>query len=147
MLMTPIAPALPQASHRIVRLLRRWAAGAELGTARLPSLVRLGRRIGVAPEASVAVASMFQLTEACLGRPLQAECCCSPSLSRDERAILVMLASPLPASPHQAVPSIPHGFPGALYWAIASVRRLNGDAPHADSRNGGDCPFQGEAAL
>lgn len=128
MLMTPIEPGPPRSSYAIIRLLRRWAAESVAGGARLPSLVRLGNRLGLSPEASVAIASMFQLTEACLGRPLQAECCCSSRLSDDERAVLLMLTCARLMPPHLADPSIPHGLPGALLWAIASVRRLTGEA-------------------
>jgi hypothetical protein len=141
MLMSPIEPPLPFGSHRIIRLLRRWAAGAELGPARLPSLVRLGARIGVQPEAAVALASMFQLTEACLGRPLVAECCCSPRLSRDERATLLMLATAAPAHPHQADPAVPHGLPGALLWAVASARKLLGLDTLIAMARPRQCPF------
>ena len=140
MLMAPIEPPLPRASYRIVRLLRRWAAGADLGPGRMASLVALGKGIGVEPMAAVALASLFQLTESCLGRPLVAECCCSPRLSRDERAILALLAVDLPPHPHQASPSsIPHGLPGALVWAVASVRRFLGE-PIAPRPVAG-CPF------
>jgi len=123
MLMVPIAPPRRH-DYLVVRLLRRWASERESGGDQLPSLVRLGRRLGVEPQAAIAVASMFQLTEHCLGRPLQAECCCSPRLSRDEQAMLLLL--------HQSVPAvaIPHGLPGALLWAVASVRRsLDIDGP------------------
>ena len=139
-MMTPIDPGLPAASFRIVRLLRRWAAGRDLGPARLPSLVRLGRRIGVEPQAAVALASLFQLTEACLARPLEAECCCSPRLSRDERATLLLLASP-PMRLHQSFPSIPHGLPGALVWAVASVRKLIGSSEMVRVVPLQRCPF------
>lgn len=94
--------------------------------------------------AAVAIASLFQLTEACLGRPLVGECCCNPRLARDERAILALLAANLPAHPHQARLSIPHGLPGALVWAVASVRQMLGDPalprPGVDRR----CPFASE---
>lgn len=142
MLMTPIELPTPASSHRIVRLFRRWAAGAELGPARLPATVRLGRRIGIGPEAAIALASMFQLTEACLGRPLEAECCCSPALSRDERALLMMLAAPLPAGSHRAFPTIPHGLPAALHWAIASVRALLGPYFVVRAPDVSKCPFE-----
>lgn len=143
MLMSPTEPPPRAAAHRIVRLVRRWAAGAQLGPARLPSLVRLGRRIGVEPQAAIALASMFQLVEACLGRQLEAECCCSPLLARDERAILMLLAATRPAGPHQALPPIPHGLPVALHWAIASVRRLMHETADVDFGSAGCCPFAG----
>lgn len=140
MLMTPIEPMLPAASHRIVRLMRRWAAARDLGPARLPSMVQLAARIGVSPEAAIALASMFQLTEACLGRPLAVECCCSHKLGSDERATLMMLAA-APVRPHQAFPLIPHGLPGALAWAVASVRRLIGEVEWRPAASPRGCPF------
>jgi len=142
MMMTPIEPSLPLGPYRIVRLLRRWSAAGAGGGARLPSLIRLGARLGMAPEAAVAVASLFELTEACLARPLRAECCCSPRLSSDERAVLMMLAAVTPAHPHLANAAIPHGLPGALIWAVRSVQRLLDDAegqPPFGPQGG--CPF------
>jgi hypothetical protein len=125
-----------------VRLLRRWAAArAELGNP-LPSLVALAHELGCPAEAAVALGSLFQLTEGCLGRPLEAECCCSRSVGTDERALLLMIAAApapgLPAAPRE----IPHGLPGALAWAASSVRRLLGPSPAASPRAfAGRCPF------
>lgn len=142
MMMTPIEPSLPGGSYRIVRLLRRWSAASAAVGARLPPLVRLGARLGVTPEAAVAVGSLFELTEACLTRPLRAECCCSPRLSPDERAVLMMLAAATPAHPHLANAAIPHGLPGALIWAVRSVRTLFDDAEFQLSfGQRGGCPF------
>jgi len=148
MMMTPIEPSQPAGSYRIVRLLRRWGAAATDGSARLPSLVRLGAQLGMAPEAAVAVASLFELTEACLARPLRAECCCSTRLSCDERAVLMMLAAVTPAHPHLANAAIPHGLPGALIWAVRSVQRLLDDAefrPSFGQRSG--CPFGAQPLI
>ncbi len=90
----------------------------------------------------IALASVFQLTEASLGRPLEAECCCRTLLGRDERAVLLLLASlPEPPAP-SASPAIPHGISSALAWAVLSVRRLlEMDGSNADfvvAR----CPFR-----
>jgi len=144
MFMAPIEPTPPRHSHRIVRLMRRWAAEGRLGDRRLAGFVAFAGTIGVQPVPAVAIASLFQLTEACLGRPLVAECCCSRNLSRDERAILLMLGSALPAHPHRSGPQIPHGLPGALLWAIESVRTLFGadDQPTPGSLS--HCPFRVE---
>src|SRR5687768_1249442 len=107
-----------------VRLLRRWVAIRDMGQAQLPGLVEFGTRLGVSPQVAIALASLFQLTEATLGRPLIAERCCRGILGRDERAILLLLASlPGPPAP-SAPPAIPHGISGALAWAVISVRRL-----------------------
>ncbi len=142
MLMTPIEPPLPSGSYLVVRLLRRWCAAGTAGDARLPSIVRLAGCLGVTTEAAVAIASMFQLTEACLGRQLEPECCCSARLSRDERAVLMMLAAATLAHRDGANSVIPHGLPGALLWALKSVRRYLDDAgrPSLPAAPKG-CPF------
>ena len=140
MFMAPIEPSPGRSPYVVVRLLRRWAA-AGVADDRLPSLVRLGTRLGIGAHAAVAVASLFQLTEACLGRALVAECCCSPHLSRDERAILALLAAEMPSRPNQASASIPHGLPGALVWAVASVRQILGEPMQSVAASMRHCPF------
>lgn len=141
MLVGAIEPAMPGPALKIVRMLRRWCAVGSLGERRLPAMVKLGARIGFPPETAIAVASLFELTEACLGRPLRAACCSSVSLSGDERAILALLAAPVASRPHQAFPPIPHGLPGALSWAVASVRRLLGDIETQADIPARRCPF------
>lgn len=141
MFMAPIEPLPPRHGHRIVRLLRRWAAEGREERRQLAGFVAFAGTIGVQPVAAVAVASLFQLTEACLGRSLIGECCCSRRLSRDERAILLMLATAPPAHPHQSYPQIPHGLPGALLWAIESVRKLTGEFAAPEPSGLPRCPF------
>lgn len=136
MFMAPIEP--PRHGHRIVRLMRRWAAGDGGEGRQLPGFVAFAGTIGVEPVSAIAIASLFQLTEACLDRPLVAECCCSRRLSRDERAILLMLAT---ARPHQGFPPIPHGLPGALLWAIESVRKLTDEVAAPMRQRPTRCPF------
>lgn len=110
-----------------VRLLRRWTAACEAEENPLPGLVELGSSMGVSPHVAVAMASLFQLTEDCLGRRLRTECCCNRSISGDEQAVLTIIV----AAPTLKLPSasreIPHGLPGALAWAAFSVRRFLGD--------------------
>ncbi len=144
MFMAPIEPPREAAPRRqgylVVRLLRRWAAGREAGEPQLPSLVRFAQELGVEAQAAVAVASLFQLTESCLGRPLQAECCCSRRLSSDERAVLLMLDAAAARSPLTPA-SIPHGLPGALLWAVEIVRQLLGINAWAGMTTHARCPF------
>jgi hypothetical protein len=125
-----------------VRLLRRWVAIRETGRASLPNLVEFGNELGISPPVVIALASLFQLTEAALGRPLMAECCCRTTVGPDERAVLLLLVSmPAAAAPGASL-AIPHGIPGALAWAVLSVRRLLAmDERHSDlvvAR----CPFR-----
>lgn len=132
-------------SERIViRALRRWSACRIAEEPALPSLVALCSELNVTPSAALALGSLFELTEACLGRPLEGECCCSPMLTADERAVLLLLANAVRRRPNEASAAVPHGLPGVLTWAaIAAKRELGGTistprpAPTA-------CPFGNE---
>lgn len=127
----------------IVRLLRRWVAARHAGLDAMPSLVGLATELGRSPQLAIALHSLFQLTESCLGRPLEAECCCSHSLGSDESAVLLMIAAaPAPGTPI-ASQDIPHGLPGALSWAAASVRCSLGTMQQIEShRTPTRCPFR-----
>ena len=107
-----------------------------------PALVALAHELGCPAEAAVALGSLFQLTEGCLGRPLEAECCCSRVIGEDERAVLLMIAAaPAPGLP-AATSDIPHGLPGALAWAASSVRQMLGrGADHSRGPLAQSCPF------
>lgn len=115
---------LADVERAVVRLLRRYTVCQQINAAPLPLLTELGSELGIAAPPVVALASVFQLTEACLGRPLIAECCCSPSTSTDERALLLLLTRARDAGPALGSSDVPHGLPGALAWAVASTRRL-----------------------
>lgn len=121
--MVRMDPNAGDAERIVVRLLRRYAACRQLGEQPLPPLTRLGGEFGIPAPAVVALASVFQLTEGCLGRALVAECCCNPMLSADERALLLLLTRTY-AEPALGSSDIPQGLPGALVWAVASARRL-----------------------
>lgn len=126
----------------IVRLLRRWVAAQEAKENPLPSLVELARELKQPAQVAVALHSLFQLTESCLGRRIKAECCCSGDIGPDERAILLMVAAaPAPRS-SLVSRDIPHGLPGALSWAATSVRRVLGRTGWLDhGLSTSRCPF------
>jgi hypothetical protein len=125
MLIERIVPERSWSEFIVIRLLRRWTAARDAELNPLANLVELATGLGESPMLPVALDSLVQLTEACLGRQLLAECCCSPSLSADERALLLLVAA-APA-PGEAPTSIPHGLPGALSWAAASLKSLLGE--------------------
>ena len=141
-----VAPA-GDGERAVVRLLRHYCTMRDQDDdgSSLSRLVALGRSLRLPPAGIVALASVFQLTEAVLGRRLVAGCCCSRCLSGDERAIVRLLGSRMPAVPGTATPDIPHGLPGALAWAVLSARRLCGDlvpsVPYATANSGDNCPF------
>ncbi len=131
----------------IVRLLRHHCAARDDdgdGTA-LSRLVALGRTLQLPPAGTVALASVFQLTEAVLGRRLTTECCCSSNLSADERAVIRLLGSRMPTVPGTGTADIPHGLPCALAWAVLSVRWLCGGIIALPSQpppfDNASCPF------
>jgi hypothetical protein len=126
----------------IVRLIRRWVAAREQGLNASAGVVALAAELGVPAMAGIALDSLLQLTENCLKRPLRAECCCSPKLGPDERAVLLLIAAQ-PSQPPWAASGIPHGLPGALSWAAASLNRLLGEElPATFSAPTEVCPFE-----
>jgi hypothetical protein len=143
MLIERIEPRRVWTEHVIVRLLRRWTAAREAGRNSTASLVELAAELAEPAMVAVALDSLFQLTESCLGRPLRAESCCSRTLGADERAVLLMITTAdAPGAPY-AAPEIPHGLPGALSWAVTSLRCLLADRLGALAPDGGGrCPFE-----
>jgi hypothetical protein len=134
---------LAWSDYVVLRLLRRWVASRTMAEKALPSLIELAGELGEQPEAAISLHSVFQLTESCLGRPLDGECCCSRSLAPDERAILALVAAAPPTGTAAASSDVPHGLTGALAWAVMSARIALGiadDRPPdiAYSR----CPFE-----
>ena len=142
MLQTPIEPRLAWSDYVVVRLLRRWAAVRASEGRALPNLVGLAKEIGEPVQAAIALHSLFQLTEACLGRPLEPECCCSPELSSDESAVLKLIAAAPASSPAGISREIPHGLPGALCWAAKAVAIALGIETRPAGSAATRCPFR-----
>lgn len=109
-----------------VRLFRLWAAARAENENPLPHMQETTWPYASAPELGVACASLFDLVEAHLGRPLVPECCCSHDLSGDERALLGVLRHAPEAGQPLTGAAIPHGLPGAICWAAFAVRRALG---------------------
>ena len=122
MQITRIDPHLAWSDFVVVRLLRHWVSARVMQENAMPGLIALVREFGEDEQVAIALQSVFHLTEQCLGRPLEGECCCSRSMSADERAILTLIrAAPRRGLPH-APRHLPHGLPGALCWAVAATR-------------------------
>lgn len=138
-------PSSPLGSLVIVKLFRLWAAAREAGENPLPHMQGAVALLLPAPELAVASASLFELVESQLGRRLVPACCCSPALSRDERALLGVLRHAPEAGQPLTGAVVPHGLPGAIRWAAFAVRRALGssfdgepDEPEAPPV----CPFK-----
>ena len=126
----PLTPGFAKPDLVLIRLVRRWAAARASAANPLPFMVELTAEMGRPPELGIAVDSLLQLVESCLERAIVAETCATPCLGPDDRAVLL----PIAAAPEPGERSrlIPHGLPGAVCWAAASVRHLLGadqDAP------------------
>ena len=129
-------------SERIViRALRRWCACQIAEEPALPSLVALCSELNVGASAALALGSLFELTEACLGRPLEGECCCSPMLTPDEQAVLLLLANAVRRRPTEAAAAVPHGLPGVLTWAALAAKRELGGTISMPKPVPTACPF------
>jgi hypothetical protein len=148
--MERIPPSAESGAFAVIRLLRHYCRTRDRrggdADGRLSRLVALGQTLRLAPAASVALASLFQLTEAVLGRPLHAGAGSGDGWNGDERAVIRLLCARLPTVPGTGTPDIPHGLPGALTWAVLSVRRLCGELAPAIERQGilaedAGCPF------
>lgn len=110
----------------VVRLFRIWKMAHEDGEVGLGRMYQFSSELGLADEAATACASLFELIESEMERPLVRECCCSRTFSSDETALLgvIQVASVLEVS--QGSVQIPHGLPGAIRWAAMAVRRALG---------------------
>jgi hypothetical protein len=138
-----IETGLSWQDYIILRMFRRWAAARDAEIRPLQSLIRLAGEMRLPFEIAVSLDSVFQLTEHCLGRRLEAECCCSRAMAADESAILALIAA---VPPHSADPqspaAIPHGLPGVLRWAICSARLTMGQPAQPPARASAKCPFR-----
>lgn len=124
MLMQPIELKPAWDRNVVASLLRTWAAQHRSGEGALPGLVESAAKLGMTSLLAVALGSVFRLTEACLGRPVNLERCCTPDLSGDARAVIHMLSRAQSDGPPAALRDAPPGLFNALASAVASARWL-----------------------
>ena len=91
MLMQPLKAEQKWTTFILANLLEKWSAARVSGVAPLPALIELAPKLGIPSDLAAAFGSVFELAEACLGRPLKVERCCSASLQEGERALIRML--------------------------------------------------------
>ena len=126
----------------VIEALRCYAAVRHRNEPVLPCMVELAGRNGLAPPAVIALASVFELTEACLGRRLAVGDGSGPPLVADEEAVLLLLATAGEVGPHRGSVAVPHGLPGVLVWAVRCACRLcRGQWALADRHDATSCPF------
>jgi hypothetical protein len=84
-------PSFSWKAHCAVSLFRTWAAARTAGQPVLPLCIARAQKLKISDQAGVSCASLFQLLEARLQRPLVPECCCSQNYSPDEQIIVSLL--------------------------------------------------------
>ena len=138
----------------LIRLFRKWAMARESDQPVMPIMHAEAMRHHFQDYTAAAAASLFQIVEAQIGRPLVRECCCSPSYSADERALIGILRHAPVLRPGCGTKAIPHGVPGALCWAarcLCEAMDIEIDAGltalHASAANSQDCPFESAIKL
>lgn len=127
----------------VIRLFRAWSAQVEAGHAPMERLQEIVSPLGLPDETAIACASLFELIEGHLGRRLIRESCCSRRLSPDESALLGVLRVAPSLSAVAGTAVVPHGLPGAIIWAVISVRQALGMTKPDDASQGPfpACPF------
>ena len=130
-----------------VRLFRLWTMAREEGSRGLSRMHQVAAELSLPDETAIACASLFELVAGELGRPLVRECCCSKSLSADERALLGIVEVAPNLAPGSGSTDVPHGLPGAIHWAAMAVRRAFGlttrrAAFAPESSQPSPCPFR-----
>jgi hypothetical protein len=91
MFMQPLKADQSWVTYILSNLLENWSASRAAGAAALPALISVGHRLGISSLSAAAFGSAFGLAEACLGRPLSVERCCSDSLPPGEWGLIRML--------------------------------------------------------
>jgi len=124
----------------LIRLFRIWAQARDMHRNPLPEMTAAIAGRNTSPELAAACHSLFQLTEACIGRQLDPADRCASNLSRDEYALLALIEAAPNAGTLVTEDRLPHGLPGALCWAASAVNRAFG-VPLSFAITGGGCPF------
>lgn len=130
----------------VVRLFRLWSMAREEGIVTLGRMHAAASELSLPDQTAPACASLFELVEGALGRPLVRESWCARVLSADETALLGVLEAAPSLGSAQGSRQVPHGLPGAIRWAAIMVRQaLDWPEPEDAHRFGAPaaaCPFR-----
>jgi hypothetical protein len=130
MYMKPLTAEQSWTTYVLSMLLENWSASRAAGTAPLPALINLARKLGISTISAAAFGSVFDLAEACLGRPLSVKRCCSDDLPAGEWALIHMINAGVREGDAAALDAAPVGLVDALVAAATSARRLLAPQEH-----------------
>jgi hypothetical protein len=124
----------------LISLFRVWTRARDMHRNPLPEMSAVLAGQDTSPELATACHSLFELTEACIGRRLDSGNMAADDLSSDELALLALVEAAPKAGTLLTEARVPHGLPGALQWAASAVLRAIG-GPLDISFTLGGCPF------
>lgn len=124
----------------LISLFRIWARARDMRRNPLPDMSAALAGQDTSPELAPACHSLFELTEACIGRKLAPAGMAAQDLSADELALLALVEAAPKAGTLLTEPQVPHGLPGALQWAASAATRAIGGPLDFGTRCS-SCPF------
>ncbi|HET6535113.1 MAG TPA: hypothetical protein VFG41_02930 [Sphingomicrobium sp.] len=130
MFMKPLKAEQSWTTYILSTLLENWSTSRASGAAPLPALIELAHRLDISSILAVALGSVFDLAEACLGRPLSVQHCCSDDLRPGEWALIHMLNDTLRDEDATALGAGSREIFDALLAAATSARRLLAPQEH-----------------
>jgi hypothetical protein len=130
MFMKPIEAEQSWPTYVLAKLQESWSASRAARAAPLPALIQLAHRLGISSISAAAFGSVFDLAEACLGRPLSVKQCCSDDLQSGERALIHLLDAGTQEGDAAALGAASHELFDALVAAATSARRLLAPQEH-----------------
>lgn len=130
MYMKPLKAEKSWTTYILSTLLENWSTSRAAGTAPLPALIELAHKLGISSISAAAFGSVFDLAEACLGRPLSVKRCCSDDLRAGEWALIHMLNASVREGDVAAFDAASGELIDALVAAATSARRLLAPQEH-----------------
>ena len=130
MLMQPLQAEQKWTTFILSNLIQKWSAAREAGIAPLPALIEIAPGLGIPSGLAAAFGSVFELAEACLGRPLKVEQCCSASLQDGEQTLIRMLQTASSEGAAAVFGEKSRGLADALVVAATSANRLLAPQEH-----------------
>lgn len=125
--------------YMIIRLLRRWTTLKATGEDMLAGMLDLADPMGASRLLAAAADALFALTEQALERGIRTGSFCCLSLSADESAILLLIAT-VSRPTCSGDLEMPSGLSGALSWSALRVSEL-ASGPTARSYPNAQEPF------
>lgn len=124
MLRQPLDPKQNWTTFIISNLIEKWSEARAAHEFPLPKLVELAPKLGISSGLAAAFGSVFELAEACLGRPIVVDRCCGEQLDAAEQSLIQMLQTASAEGPARMFGQLSSELGEALAVATKSVSLL-----------------------